>query len=365
MVVIPLKYGSLIFCLDKEEWVTLQEKLFQAVTQKTHDTESAIGRPYGCYDSGQEMARSGFTNYVHRIDHSLTCPTLEYVKGQSDLVATLACVVSSKDANTIQTYLTEDHFLGRSPIQPVIQDSDPVQRQGSRIADLNEFRERKLSRQYPAVRRSLLLNCPVSLCGVMTLAEEHHKPATYDIDHLAACHKEKWSGQMDNMFRIPVMHNMNTPSYRRPLLDILYFDICDGQWLKAGDIFMQIVEKAGLAGCQEFSGILDMVLCGCIQTLVLSAPDEAEWSSEQSLWPYLSRLSNADLRARVLLGILPHLDVDVGIAQIRLVLAHSGSVSRSGGNSRLTDILKKRLAELTVYKKVRLMVFCTLLHKFH
>lgn len=98
--------------------------------------------------------------------YQLSPSTLEYVKQDSLLLATLVSLVCSDHLDNIQQHLTDDHFSTSDFLRPSRSSSDMS------LVDMRSYRYHRLTSDYPLLQRHLLhYILPLAACDNPQLVE--------------------------------------------------------------------------------------------------------------------------------------------------------------------------------------------------
>ena len=254
--------------------------------------------------------------------YSLTASTLDHLRSCSDLVATVAALVSQDSEDIIQNELQEDHF----PVKTPETDKDQCQlfenNDSHCYVGLRQFKYQKLQVNYPIIQRHFYSQ-------ILPLAACFDRNILYSANMLW----DLTSRRIPSYLQASVLSGSADPLYQ----EVLQATVC---WLTDQQNWQELVSLLGNVPALSlhtnpcWSKVKDLIFrCAGLSL------------KSNTSWQYLIKIEDFTFRMRTVLGHLHLWNPTICINLLKISLS-------TLEDSDLKSLARRRLFEIQVFEKV-------------
>ncbi|XP_059142669.1 zinc finger FYVE domain-containing protein 26-like, partial [Physella acuta] len=275
--------------------------------------------------SGASQGVSGASQGVssqQEPEYNLSPITLEYVKQNSLLLATLVSLVCSDQLDNIEQHLTDDHFSSSDLLRPHRSSSDMS------LVDMRSYRYHRLTSDYPLLQRHLL-HCilPLAACDNPQLVDSSEpilKFVTNDInDQVKLC-----------MFSLP-----DSLQFVRVIQATANRLVLEHKWQELFTI-LSCLPRSLVQGHRQLQTLHDYVLASWAVSQLLQPVPAADVGDQ------LRQFSHPSCQARTVLSLIDQLPLDQSLDLLELLL----TCVPAGGH--MWHTVAGRLQQLAILNKI-------------
>ncbi|KAK3093553.1 hypothetical protein FSP39_017239 [Pinctada imbricata] len=255
--------------------------------------------------------------------YQLTPFTLEYVKTESPLVATLVSLVCTDELDEIEEHLTDDYF------------SDSIRSRSSSemsLVDIRSYRYQKLTDDYPVLKQHIVTYV-IPIAGAED--PEILKSGDLLLKFITSNISEKVKACMLNLH--------DSQQFQNVLMRMLNDLLNQKKWTQIIDV-LESLPNVVLAAQAELCVLHDFVIMCFIHEKIKKTPLLSKRVSEQVL-KYLQRILSKDIKFHSLLLCHRHLLLEQNLTLFEICCFDSMS-------EEMLSIIRKKLAEMKMYYRI-------------